>query len=167
MHSVIERAVKKTIVWAPSQWPTIVEIARKNPFPYKVTKLEGTNFMGFEEITNNTFKKNQRINISKMHVVTFKRCKPNVMYVKNSMLPQTETIEVQLSGLNSAKPKTNLYSTKLPISQQKYNDLKKLVEKKVIPNMYAKEYLNCTAVKQMTVYLKPMKTTEKKSDNSR
>ena len=142
MHAVIERAIRRTIIWAPSQWPTILEMARRNPFPYKVNILEGTNFMGFDELTNNTFRKNQKINISKMHIVSFKKCKPNIMYTKNSMLPETETMEIPLSSLNEVMPKPNLYPTKLPISQQKFNDLNKLIQKKVIPRLYAKEYLS-------------------------
>lgn len=40
MHAVIEREMKIVIVWTPSQWPTYIEAARKNPFPYKVEVLE-------------------------------------------------------------------------------------------------------------------------------
>lgn len=61
MHATIERAVRKTTVWAPSHWPTVIEMARKNPFPYEVTVLEGKDFMGFEDILINHFKKKQKL----------------------------------------------------------------------------------------------------------
>ena len=57
MHATIERAVRKTTVWAPSQWPTIMEMARKNPFPYEVSVLDGNIFMGFDDIVNKFCKK--------------------------------------------------------------------------------------------------------------
>lgn len=61
MHATIERAVRKTTVTAPSHWAIVIEMARKNPFPYKVTVLEGKNFMGFEDVVNKTLKKTQEI----------------------------------------------------------------------------------------------------------
>ena len=44
--------------------------------------------------------------------------------------------------MSNATPKEKLYHSKLPICQKKYTDLKKLVEKVVIPKRFAKEYLD-------------------------
>ncbi|CAH2084123.1 unnamed protein product [Euphydryas editha] len=119
MHAVIERSIKDTMIWAPSHWPTAIALARKNPFPYKVTLMEGKDFMGFEDIINKTFKKTQKLMISTISVATFKK----------------KNLTKWLS------PKKKLYPYKLPISAQKYADLKKLT-KQVIPAAYANEYLN-------------------------
>lgn len=64
------------------------------------------------------------------------------MFVKTSMMPDADTNEVKLSALRNVTPKQKLYSSKLPICQKKYADLKKLVEKLVIPKRFAKEYLD-------------------------
>lgn len=50
MHATIEN-----IVWAPSQWPTIVQMSRKNPEPYTVNFLDREDFSGFDDIVNHTF----------------------------------------------------------------------------------------------------------------
>lgn len=57
------------------------------------------------------------------------------------MLPDAETTSVPLCSLNNTQPKLNLYSSKLPVSFQKYNDLKKLVDKQIIPECYSHEYI--------------------------
>lgn len=142
MHATIENSVKNSIVWAPSQWPTIIQFARKNPGPYIVNVLNGEDFLGFESIVDNTFKKNQNIQVSKISIVTFRKKQPEKMFVKNSMLPDAEATEIQISTLNDAIPKPKLYPSKLPICQKKYTDLKKFVEKLVIPKRFAKEYLD-------------------------
>ncbi|XP_062532904.1 uncharacterized protein LOC134201685 isoform X1 [Bombyx mori] len=142
MHATIENSLKKTIVWAPSQWPTIMELARKNPEPYVVNVMTGKDFLGFENIVERTYKKNQTINISKICTVTFHKKHANKMFVKTSMLPGTEATEIQLGPLNNVIPKQNLYTSKLPISQKKYTDLKKMIDKNLIPERFAKEYLS-------------------------
>ncbi|KAL4706976.1 hypothetical protein ACJJTC_019514 [Scirpophaga incertulas] len=142
MHATIERAVRKTTVWAPSHWATVIEMARKNPFPYKVTVLEGKDFMGFEDVVNKTFKKTQKIMMSHIRIATFQKSKPDVMIVKHSMVPDAPYIEVKLGDIGDKEPYFNLYPAKLPISVQKYNDLKKLIDNKVIPSHCAKEYLD-------------------------
>ncbi|KAL4704539.1 hypothetical protein ACJJTC_002153 [Scirpophaga incertulas] len=142
MHATIERAVRKTTVWAPSHWATVIEMARKNPFPYKVTVLEGKDFMGFEDVVNKTFKKTQKIMMSHIRIATFQKSKPDVMIVKHSMVPDAPYIEVKLGDIGDKEPYFNLYPAKLPISVQKYNDLKKLFDNKVIPSHCAKEYFD-------------------------
>lgn len=57
------------------------------------------------------------------------------------MLSDAETTSVSLGSLDNAQPKLSLYSNKLPVSIQKYKDLKKLVDKKIIPKRFADEYL--------------------------
>ena len=36
MHAVIKKSAKNSIVWAPSEWPTILRNARKSKLPYNV-----------------------------------------------------------------------------------------------------------------------------------
>lgn len=51
MHAIIEKAVHRIIVWAPSQWPTFMECARNKPSPYSVHYMDHSEFMSFETIT--------------------------------------------------------------------------------------------------------------------
>lgn len=141
MHATIESSVKKTIVWAPSQWPTIIEMARKNPGPYHVTTMDYSDFLGFDNIVDHSFKKNKKLQISKISIVTFKKKDSKTMFVKNSMLPKAETMEIHIGDITGASLKAPLYSSKILISTQKYTDLKKLVEKQAIPRRFADEYL--------------------------
>lgn len=34
VHALIERSIDNMNIYAPSQWPTVFELARKNPKPY-------------------------------------------------------------------------------------------------------------------------------------
>lgn len=141
MHATIDNNVKKSTVWVPSQWPTIIELSRKNPGPYTVNVLNGKDFFGFEDVVDNVFMKNQKLQISKISSVTFRKNAPEKMIVKRSILPTAEPIEVQLLPFKGVKPLSNLYPLMLLICKQKYADLKKLVEKGVIPQRFAQEYL--------------------------
>lgn len=63
VHATIETKIRKCIVWAPSQWPTIMELARLDPGePYKVEVLNGKDFIGFDDLVNSTFNKKKAIN---------------------------------------------------------------------------------------------------------
>nr|XP_021203509.1 uncharacterized protein LOC110385151 [Bombyx mori] len=141
VHATIETKIRKCIVWAPSQWPTIMELARLDPEPYKVEVLNGKDFIGFD--VNSTFNKKQKLSISKLSIATFKNQEPNLMYIKNSMLPDAETITIPLSPLkNTNCLKDMLYPTALGISAKKYKDLTSLVNKNIIPSRFAAEYKN-------------------------
>lgn len=50
MHSVIEKSVTNTIIWAPSQWATVFTLARKNPKPYHVEILTHKDFYGWDVV---------------------------------------------------------------------------------------------------------------------
>lgn len=58
------------------------------------------------------------------------------------MAADAECSEIPLGDIGNTKIKENLYRAKLPISSQKYKDLKNLVTKKIIPPNYAKEFLD-------------------------
>lgn len=143
VHATIETKIRKCIVWAPSQWPTIMELARLDPEPNKVEVLNGKDFIGFDDLVNSTFNKKQKLSISKLSIATFKNQEPNLMYIKNSMLPDAETITIPLSPLkNTNCLKDMLYPTALGISAKKYKDLTSLVNKNIIPSRFAAEYKN-------------------------
>ncbi|CAH2092929.1 unnamed protein product [Euphydryas editha] len=48
IHSTIEQSVRNNTVWAPSQWATICELARKEPTPCIVENLTHEDFLDFD-----------------------------------------------------------------------------------------------------------------------
>lgn len=46
-------------------------MARKNPEPYQVTVMDCSDFLGFHNIVDHTFKKNKKLQISKISIVTY------------------------------------------------------------------------------------------------
>lgn len=170
MHAVIEREVKRLIVWSPSQWPTYIEAARKKPFPYKVETLEYCDILDWNGLSAKAFQGDPIKDFRKMRVVTMKKKNLKAIEIKYSMKDGAETKVVEIfqspaskkgkgRGKNKA-PKTTttsslsvenvydnislepLYRHRQTISQAKYNDLKKLCINGTIPKIFHSEYLN-------------------------
>lgn len=139
MHSVIEKSVTNTIVWAPSQWPTVCALARKVPKPYEVEILYHEDFEGWDVISEKYFKGNLTGKISKIRTATFKKNHTNHIEVKYSMNVEAETEIVEVLGKTEIIPK-KIYKSKLPISKKKFTDLEKLCNNKTIPALYVSEY---------------------------
>lgn len=83
-HAVIERNLKNTIIYAPSQWYTVFTIARQDPKPYNVEFMQFKDFSRWDSISEKYFKGNITGKISKMRVVTFQKKKDNVIFVKKT-----------------------------------------------------------------------------------
>ncbi|CAB3243640.1 unnamed protein product [Arctia plantaginis] len=140
IHATIENSVRNTIIWAPSQWPTVFQLARKDPGPYYVETLTHNDFMNYEEFSEKYFKGNLTGKISKVRVATFKKSSPNFMTVKYSMDKDAETDSIAIiSRPKVVQPK---YKTTLPITTAKYKDLKKLCDTGIIPKIFHLEYTN-------------------------
>uniref|UniRef100_A0A6P7FAA9 Uncharacterized protein LOC114326298 n=1 Tax=Diabrotica virgifera virgifera TaxID=50390 RepID=A0A6P7FAA9_DIAVI len=142
MHSVIEKSIAKHIIWAPSQWPTVFELARHIPEPYEVHPMLHKDFTSWDDISDKYFKGNLAGKISKIRVATFKKSEPNKMYAKFSMASDAQEEIIQISGKVKNPPNCNLYPNPLLISKAKYNDLDKLCQSNVIPLQYHNEYSN-------------------------
>lgn len=101
MHAVIEREVRKLIVWAPSQWPSFIESARKRPQPYKVSVLEHTDFINFQNLAESVFTqatlKNKDLRIKNIRVCTFKKNALTKIEVKYTMLETGDTYDIEVS----------------------------------------------------------------------
>jgi len=57
VHATIESNLKNKIVWAPSEWPTIMVNARLNPKPYDVYTMSLNDFMDFKVLQHAIFPK--------------------------------------------------------------------------------------------------------------
>ncbi|CAG9782705.1 unnamed protein product [Diatraea saccharalis] len=139
MHSVIEKSVTNTIIWAPSQWPTVCSLARKAPKPYEVEVLCYKDFEGWDTVSEKYFKGNLTGKISKIRIATFKKNNLTRMEVKYSMCDKAKSEYIDIIGKIDLMPK-KIYKTRLPISKKKYNDLEKLCKNRTIPAMYIPEY---------------------------
>lgn len=139
-HAVIERAVKKKIVWAPSEWSTIIRNARTNPFPYYVKEMQYNDFLNFKKIINGkAFTKtvdNDTIKISDTRKIMFNKNSKFVHFVY-SLSPDATVFKAKF------EIKTNVeraYLENLPINKKKYIDLTNLCKNGVIPKSYQNEY---------------------------
>lgn len=93
MHATIEREVRKLIVWAPSQWPTFIESARKNPRPYQVEVMEHNDFIDFDGVLFTTA---VALRMRQIKIVTFKKKSKNTLAAKYSMDPDSQTVIINI-----------------------------------------------------------------------
>lgn len=142
IHSVIEGSVKKLIVWAPSQWATVCQMARKEPQPYQVHFLQYTDFKGYDEIADKYFKSHLIGKINKIRIATFKKSCMNKMAVKYSMQNDAAEEKISVIGLCDKIINQQIYTGQIPITEKKFNDLKKLCDNGAIPRLFRNEYLN-------------------------
>lgn len=140
IHATIENSVRNTIIWAPSQWSTVFQLARKDPSPYYVESLVHKDFKNFEELSDKYFKGNLMGKISKIRVATFKKSSPTVMIVKYSMME--DAVKDTINTMSKPRLLQEKYKTVLPITTAKYRDLKKLCDTGVIPKIFHTEYSN-------------------------
>jgi hypothetical protein len=59
MHSAIEHAKKRTHIFVPSQWDTVVRMARQNK-PYTVIPMKHKDFLDFKPLAKQTISKVQK-----------------------------------------------------------------------------------------------------------
>lgn len=140
IHSTIESSVRNTIVWAPSQWLTVCQLARKEPKPYQVETLSHVDFKNFEDLSDKYFKGNLQGKVSKIRIATFKKSTPNILTVKYSM--SNDAAEETIAIIPKPKLLSAKYKSSLPITKTKYKDLKKLCDTNVIKSVFHAEYIN-------------------------
>lgn len=158
VHSAIDSNLKKKIVWAPSEWPTIIVNSRNKPKPYEVFVLNYTDFKDFKKFQSDNFPKltttddGQKIKMSEVKKVTFPKKSSTILLnfcyepgseVKTVTIAQTKerrrSKDKQLQKNSEPQP---AFKKILPISVAKYTDLLKLCESGVIPNRYHTEYIS-------------------------
>lgn len=146
IHGTIERFIKRRIIWAPSEWSTIITNARTNPRPLKTVKMNHTDFVNWKEISTvilkpQTFKSvdGEYIQISRMRSAYFEKNKSNIIIDYSYDSTNLKTMNLSAS-IRTKKPK-RLFTQKLSISVQKKKDLETLCAKNVIPIKYQHQYL--------------------------
>ena len=144
MHSAIESAKKVTEIYVPSQWDTILRMARKKK-PYIVNPLRFTDILDFKSLgeamfgTHKLDKFGKRVNFRNIVWFRYQKDFLDTVFFKCSM---SDSDFNSFSAVRSTKRKNvsalrpeQRYNPKLPISAAKKRDLLDLC-KSVIPREF-------------------------------
>ncbi|CAG9769714.1 unnamed protein product [Ceutorhynchus assimilis] len=159
MHSAIEKQKRYLAVYTLNDWINIFKMARskrgkKKNDPYIVTELKYSDFIDLKAISL-TLLKNKTVNtqgekVKWLQIKCFrieKDC-PRIIKYRYSHKGDYLSLNIGGRGRPSATATTSLpnvrnaYSSMLPISVQKYQDLKKLCNSGVIPIEFHHWYLS-------------------------
>ncbi|KAE9543380.1 hypothetical protein AGLY_002180 [Aphis glycines] len=159
MHACIEKYLKRKTVWAPSEWPTIIRNSRTKFGPYNTVELNHSDFLDWSEVCKTMFnqpklkdtdgcdvkfKKIRTVYFNKEYLNNFKIAYSFNHNDDNNIILDYKNVSITenrlRSKLKNVEPK-QLYFSKLPITETKYNDLKQLCTKKIIPDKFHSEYL--------------------------
>lgn len=160
IHACIDKNVKKKVIWAPSEWSTVIRNSRINNGPYNTIVLKHTDFMDWKQVCDSVFSKpkmtdtnNCEVKFKKIRSVCFTQDEPDEIKIAYSFFLQEDgtinysTIDLKAntklrSSVLRSPSVEPLYSNRLPLSNVKYKDLQKLCLKRIIPECYHHEYLN-------------------------
>lgn len=154
MHSTIERAKRNISIYSPEEWPTILRLSRRKQ-PYIVERMFWYDIYDIKEWFSrlgHTFKKNNEnnsVNWLKIKQIKVEKVNPNLLLYKEKWDSEWQTIDImerkrKKSATNNCDTR-NLcpkFKQQLAISSLKYNDLKGLCTKNVIPKEFHSFYLN-------------------------
>lgn len=161
IHATIEHAKQLTKVYVPSQWETVITLARKSK-PYIVVPLKYVDFMDLKKLTKENYKnmkvdkEGNRINWLKLKWIQVRKEAPNSLFVNYTF--DTSTFkEVRVNIVNTrGRPKaltgielTQRYKGKLPISTAKKTDLLSLCASGTIPEEYHGYYQSLGSSKSL------------------
>lgn len=149
IHSTIESFIRNRTVWAPSEWYTIISNARTCPKKYNCIELNHFDFKDWKTFALAMFPNSVKLSFLNLRSALFEKSNPN-MVLKYGYFDDSETKIYNLnsiprssrnSDIISAGP-TQLYNSILNISSTKYNDLKLLCDKNIIPAKFHHEFFN-------------------------
>lgn len=145
MHAVIEHHIKRQLVYAPSEWKTIVRTARHDPFPYEVNELTWKDWRDWSGLGKRSMK---ALKVKDVTRVTMHHGDPNVT-VETGFDAGTEK-NIRVSSIRQAgRPSFNTpppqgpppaYLGRISISAEKKRDLMRLVNDGTIPSEFRTEY---------------------------
>lgn len=155
MHSVIEKAKKRTLksgpIYVPSQWPPIIRTARKTGKPYKVRELATEEFLDFKDMSKifgQKFTKNsenEKVVWGDIQILKVEREFPNIVFYKTDY----EAIEYKKIDLSSRRPcdLNNLplkkaYSTRPVLGDKTKLHLLELCNKNLIEKVHQPFYFD-------------------------
>jgi len=149
VHSTIETAKKKTSVYVPSQWSTLVNLARRsNPYiaiPLKYYHVLNWNAFVSKHCSNlQRSTAGEKLSWLNVHLIQVRQSTPESLLVICSF-NEASFIEIDIQA-NSTRQGTKMrswpeqlekcYAKKIPISIQKKTDLIQLCTKGIIPEEF-------------------------------
>ncbi|KAK3090584.1 hypothetical protein FSP39_012887 [Pinctada imbricata] len=144
IHAAVERAKRNTNVYHPSQWDTVVSMARQRN-PYIVIPLYHKDFYNLKTLRKSICKNMKtttdggRVNWLKVKWIRVAKEAPESMFVNYTFDPEN-FIEMNVSARGRGRNVNvgnvqllTLYNEKLPVSQAKKDDLVSMCKSGIIP----------------------------------
>lgn len=153
MHAAIEAAKKCTSVYVPSEWDSIVRLARKKK-PYTVVPLKYYDILNFKEVSSKIFPTTivdttgKRVQWLKLKWIQLRKHEPDCVFFKYEFDEDTfHCIKINMNAKKSTRATVKsgsvfklgvtepnkCYTSKLPISDAKKRDLLSLCKDGTIP----------------------------------
>ncbi len=154
VHATIETAKKITSVYVPSQWGTVVSLARKK-HPYIVVPLKYEHVLDWKKFASThchnlkTGSRGEKINWLHIKWIQVRQTEPKSIFVNYSFNENT-FLEMKTQSVSTRRKKVKemewpsqldfCYQAKLPVTAQKKADLVSLCKKGVIPDEFQAYY---------------------------
>ena len=147
MHAAIEFAKKKTQIFVPSQWDTVIQMARRRN-PYSIIPLKYTDILDFKQYQSTDMKPQKKTDTgtkvfwNKMKWMRYLKSEPDACYFKYAMDAEFQKVKMTASK-KQYTPDDNVpfkYQKKLPISSAKKRDLMNLCKSGIIPPEFHEFY---------------------------
>lgn len=154
MHSCIERAKKKGLIFSPEEYFTIIRMASRNQ-PYEVYTMTYKDIYDLKALKKNLIQgRLSTVSWLKIKQVRVEKENPNVIFVKTSYDPEEEFLALEATAPQTSGRKKKVkknpgkpllvpkYKAPIPISSAKKRDLVSLCEQMVIPKNHHQFYLD-------------------------
>ena len=157
-HSVIEKQIKKSLksgpIYIPSQYVTLIQIAKKTGTPFTVEQLSSDDIYDIKDISKNigdnyTLNTNgEKVYWNNIRIVKVEKCHPGIIFYKNTY-ENDEFMKINVNmkkkGRRSSGIPYNIklaYAEKPKITENKKRDLLSLCDSNHIPKVYHSFYKN-------------------------
>jgi len=176
IHSAIEHAKKNTSIFVPSQWETVVRLARKKN-PYVVVPLRFNQFFDLQKLANEnfgSFKYNtdgKRVSWIKIKVLRVNNDRENIIEFKYDFDDEHfMEINVEKKLKRGERRNKNIvfspkYTAKRAISIEKKADLMLLCNSLVVPPIHWPFYSSLTTNQKLKDHLPVPDTLEDDEDS--
>lgn len=155
VHSVIEKAVKRTLksgpIYIPSEYVRIIRCAKVSGAKYKVTEMSHTDFFDLKELTkqigsnfSNTTNQ-ESIKLAEIKVIKVLKEEPGIIYIKTSY-NQEQFMKINVNGkkrnvVDIKNIQCNAaYGKKIVVADRKKSDILDLIKANHIPKFYEPIY---------------------------
>jgi hypothetical protein len=149
IHATIENARRHQSIYTTQEWQMLIRTARKKPRPYIVKSVNHHDFMDFKKLST-LFMKNTSKTVTgetvqwlKIKWLRFEKNDPLTIKFKYRLNEETFQV-IKVSDNTTCNvallPLELAYTSRMPISKAKKNDLLQLLQTRVIPVQYTEFY---------------------------